>query len=263
MADYPASVYSPRTKEDLPGYPYTPANQYIGYSEDITYLENEVLAIIADMVGAGVAGGLKGAYGNLSLRLANYDGMLDQAVKSTSGPTFDHIHLTTPGNGDAIKGPASSTDNAIPRFDLTSGKIIQDSGFSIDDSNNMVIPAAGNLYSVAWANYGSSSTILGFSGGISADILYMKLGRLVFVSFSIYGTSNASNFSFTVPYVNNDIQTRQATGSCYDSGAYVAAGFLSLDNGGTQVNLYRSAAGVWTGSGTKGVQGQFFYKTAS
>lgn len=40
------------------------------------------------------------------------------------------------GAGDVI-GPGSSTDNAIARFDGTTGKIIQNSGITIDDSNNM------------------------------------------------------------------------------------------------------------------------------
>jgi microcystin-dependent protein len=41
-----------------------------------------------------------------------------------------------PSFGD-VAGPASSTDNAIARFDLTTGKIIQNSGVIIDDSNNI------------------------------------------------------------------------------------------------------------------------------
>jgi hypothetical protein len=36
-----------------------------------------------------------------------------------------------------VIGPASSTDNAIARFDLTTGKLIQGSGIIIDDSNNL------------------------------------------------------------------------------------------------------------------------------
>lgn len=40
------------------------------------------------------------------------------------------------GSGD-VAGPASSTDNAIPRYDATTGKIIQDSGVIIDDSNDI------------------------------------------------------------------------------------------------------------------------------
>lgn len=45
--------------------------------------------------------------------------------------------------GDGIQGPqgaGSTTDNAIPRFDGTNGVSVQNSGATIDDSNNMTIP---------------------------------------------------------------------------------------------------------------------------
>jgi hypothetical protein len=40
------------------------------------------------------------------------------------------------GSGDVV-GPGSATDNAIARFDLTTGKLIQNSGVIIDDSANV------------------------------------------------------------------------------------------------------------------------------
>lgn len=43
--------------------------------------------------------------------------------------------------GDA-SGPASSTDNAIARFDGTTGKLIQNSGVTIDDSNQVTVPSS-------------------------------------------------------------------------------------------------------------------------
>ena len=52
--------------------------------------------------------------------------------------------LTTDGSGvlswaDAggVTGPVSSTDNAIARYDSTTGALIQNSGVTIDDSNNV------------------------------------------------------------------------------------------------------------------------------
>lgn len=41
------------------------------------------------------------------------------------------------GSGD-VTGPGSSTDNALVRFDGTTGKIIQNSGITLDDDNNLV-----------------------------------------------------------------------------------------------------------------------------
>ena len=39
-----------------------------------------------------------------------------------------------------IKSPSSSTDEGIVRFDGTTGKVAQDSGVTIDDSNNVLVP---------------------------------------------------------------------------------------------------------------------------
>lgn len=43
------------------------------------------------------------------------------------------------GLGDVV-GPASATDNAIVRFDATTGKLIQNSTVTIDDAGNIVSP---------------------------------------------------------------------------------------------------------------------------
>lgn len=63
-----------------------------------------------------------------------------------------------------VVGPSSASDNEIPRFDLTTGKLIQGSGLSIDDSfkiypnatnSNLIID--GNGTGVVQHNTGSSS----------------------------------------------------------------------------------------------------------
>jgi hypothetical protein len=50
---------------------------------------------------------------------------------------------TIPSVTDFVKGPSSATDNAVARFNATTGKLIQNSGVTIDDSNN--ISTAGSL----------------------------------------------------------------------------------------------------------------------
>ncbi len=57
-------------------------------------------------------------------------------MKSTSG--INWTSLGSNGIGNVI-GPSSATDNAVARFDGTTGKIIQNSGVTIDDSGNMVV----------------------------------------------------------------------------------------------------------------------------
>lgn len=58
---------------------------------------------------------------------------------STSGtyPNFT-ITNTAPSLGGDVVGPSSATDNAIARFDTTTGKLIQNSVVTIDDAGNII-----------------------------------------------------------------------------------------------------------------------------
>ena len=44
------------------------------------------------------------------------------------------------GGSGTVEGPLVSTDNAIVRFDGVDGEVIQNSGVTIDDSNNVIVP---------------------------------------------------------------------------------------------------------------------------
>lgn len=58
------------------------------------------------------------------------------------------IFVTYPAER-SITGPSTATDNAVVRFDTTDGTIVQNSGVTIDDSNNMTgvvaLTATGNI----------------------------------------------------------------------------------------------------------------------
>lgn len=85
--------------------------------------------------------------GNLavnSLTVADYvlplsDGLANQRL-TTNGDGVVSWE-TPPGDGD-MSGPIASTDTAIPRFSGTSGKLLQDSGVTIDGSNNLNVPGS-------------------------------------------------------------------------------------------------------------------------
>lgn len=53
--------------------------------------------------------------------------------------------LSAAGTNAAALGPSSSTDNAIARYDGTSGKLIQSSSVTIDDSGNVVTPSGAGV----------------------------------------------------------------------------------------------------------------------
>lgn len=50
------------------------------------------------------------------------------------------ITNSSPSLGGDVVGPASATDNAIVRFDATTGKLIQNSAVTIDDAGNIISP---------------------------------------------------------------------------------------------------------------------------
>lgn len=71
-----------------------------------------------------------------------------QATKTVHGETKDirdPNSLLAGGGGGAgdVLGPASSTDNAVPRFDGTTGNLLQNSTASIADTGVMSVPALG------------------------------------------------------------------------------------------------------------------------
>jgi hypothetical protein len=75
------------------------------------------------------------------------------AVNILKHPTFDVTiekgTMSTGGGGGSgdVVGPSSATDNAVTRFDTTTGKLIQNSLVTIDDSGNVNIPS-GTTYRI-------------------------------------------------------------------------------------------------------------------
>lgn len=96
------------------------------------------------------------------------------------------------GAGDVV-GPASATDNALARFDGTTGKLIQNSAVTIDDSGNSAGTlsqtfANGTAQTVAagkmWYNGATGSLNFGMGGGN----ITQQVGEEIFV----YGKASAA-----------------------------------------------------------------------
>lgn len=74
--------------------------------------------------------------GVVAMPVAQFGTPVDGAVPAYNATTDQFELVTLAGTGDVV-GPASSTDNAISRFDGAGGTNIQNSGVTIDDSNNI------------------------------------------------------------------------------------------------------------------------------
>jgi hypothetical protein len=149
-----------------------------------------------------------------------YDGTAFQINKGTA---------VAFGTGD-VTGPASSTDEALARFDGTGGKTLQNSGWTLTDAYLMT--AAGTLAMAdnlitrpKFTDYGETVNALGSIGGGSQDI-DITLGNVV------SGTVDTSETTFT-------FSNPSATGtSCSFT--------LILTNGGSQTVNWPAAVD-WTG----------------
>lgn len=61
---------------------------------------------------------------------------LNTAITDIANAEVDIASL----QANKVTGPASATDNALVRYDSTTGKLVQDSGVTVDDSGNMIVP---------------------------------------------------------------------------------------------------------------------------
>ena len=72
-----------------------------------------------------------------------------EQMRIASDGTVTFAGTISGGGAGDVTGPGSSTDNAITRFDSTTGKLLQNSGVTIDDSNNVTgvadLTATGNV----------------------------------------------------------------------------------------------------------------------
>jgi len=88
------------------------------------------------------------------------------------------ISSTASGTGDVI-GPASSTTNAIAKFANTSGKLLSNTGITIDGSNNVTIPGriivTGGTTSNTDATLGNAAvgSFPYYDGGASSGVYAM------------------------------------------------------------------------------------------
>lgn len=67
---------------------------------------------------------------------------LDHKTGFTNGDEVI-MYFAPAGTAGSMTGPGSSTDNAVARFDGVGGVTLQDSGVTVDDTNNLTVP--GNI----------------------------------------------------------------------------------------------------------------------
>jgi len=102
------------------------------------------------------------------------NGTAISAVTIGSGLTFDGTTLSASGAGSGdVSGPASSTDNAIVRFDGATGKVIQNytSGAPTISDTGAITATQGGSLTGTWTDLGSVTTIDINGGTIDGTVI--------------------------------------------------------------------------------------------
>ncbi len=145
--------------------------------------------------------------------------------------------LTVEGSG-LVRGPATPTDNAVVRFDGTTGDLTQNSGVIIDDSNNVSGVASLTTTGAIELGAASDTTIARSSAGnvtIEGNLIYRAGGTDVPVADGGTGASTAAAAATNLGLGTGDSPQFAAVnvGAATDTTlARAAAGRLSVEGVG-------------------------------
>jgi len=86
----------------------------------------------------------------------------EKAIVAWNGSDF--VKVASPGD---IVGPVSSTDNAITRFDGTTGKLLQNSSVTVSDAGAVVAPQAGSIIPFYFDNQAAFPSANTYHGAVA------------------------------------------------------------------------------------------------
>lgn len=232
-----------------------------GDVEDLTGAQATTL--LDDMVGDSGAGGTKG----LAPAPASGDAASGKYLKA------DGTWAVPPGSGDVV-GPGSATDNAVARYDATTGKLIQSSSVIIDDSDAVTgitsltvdnVSVDGGSISTTTGNMtfaAASGSIIKANSDISSSSLtkfignYMQNSSTNTLSGNLALTSTSANIQYADPNGAERDITAEATPT---SGRL----YLIYNTGSANNLIFKNNAGTAIGNPIKpNTVARFSYSTS-
>ena len=175
---------------------------------------------------------------------AVYDAMTQANIvglKTTDSPTFV---------GETLSGLTAS----LPVFTGASKELVSKS--VADTQTALEIPANGTF-----TDYTATSTVVGWLSFVTKAIWYKQIGKIVFVWIAIYGTSNSTGVTFSLPSTPTTGSLTYIPIFIQDNGASLT-GRLDILGSATFTAYANLSGGGWTASGTKGLWAMFQYMVA-
>lgn len=179
----------------------------------------------------------------------NGKSMMVYANSTNVVPAFTDLPSTTTLGGNGIvTGPASSTDNAIARFDGTTGKLVQNSAVTIDDTSGDITGGKYNKVTITAPATGATLTIAdGKTATVNNSITFAGTDSTTMTFPAISASVGYKN----VPAVGT--KTSAYTLTTADVGKYVqvgASGSIEIPDSvfaeGDAINIFNNTSGAIT-----------------
>lgn len=194
--------------------------------------------------------------------IADIDGNTN--IKTEKASDENIIRFDTAGTERMVIGSTGIVNIA----NLTASKpVFTDASKNLVSTGTLATDQGGTGVSVTagegvWADYFASSTIVGWTTP-TGTIYTKKIGKTVFVSYSLSGTSNSVDTTFTVPYTISNTVTPYAVGYAVDNTGAASHGLIEMVKNAAVIYLDPTMVGGadWTAGGTKTAVGQFWYES--
>jgi hypothetical protein len=171
------------------------------------------------------------SYTNGQLLIGNTTGntLTKATLTAGSGVTITNgsgsITIAASGGTGDVVGPASATDNAITRYDGTTGKLVQTSLVTVADDGSITAPQVGSVIPFYYANQAAFPSAATYHGALAhshsdgamyfahSSVWYRLLDASTAVTPAQGGTGVANNAAMTVTGSGNFAYTRTLTGT--------------------------------------------------
>ena len=131
---------------------------------------------------------------------------------------------------------------------------------SVRTKLNSVITEVNLLDPTDWIDYSATSTVVGWSVLPTKIIRYRVIGKQVFFSVALEGTSNSTSASFTLPFQNKNIGNLNMGYATNNGGNVIGSFDVSINS--SICTLSQNYTAGWTASGSKRIYGQFYIEIA-